>query len=190
MTSSISFKLFLALVLSSGTLLYSHYHHNNMTTYFDKSEEYVLKELPNFALNEIYSKKQGELQDLLPKDSKGVLVHFWGTWCGPCEEELPSFMKLIESQKENKLTAVLFAINDDEAKVKSFLSKRIGKLPSNVLVAVDNEGNSLQKFGTLKVPETYAFNAQGIMVKKFVGPQEWDSVYFSDYLGSIFSKKQ
>jgi len=161
-----------------------------MSKYFNSSEEYVLKELPNFPLMEIYSKKEGLLQELIPNNSKGVLVHFWGTWCGPCEEELPSFLKLLDSQKENNLVAILFAINDEEAKVKKFLSKKIGKLPSNILVAVDNKGHSLQKFGTLKVPETYAFNEQGKMVKKFVGPQDWDSPYFSDYLGTIFKKNQ
>lgn len=186
MTNSIPFKLFLALALLSATLFYSQYHNKSMKQYFDSSEEYVLKELPNMDLHEIYSGKKGSLKSILPSENQGLLVHFWGTWCGPCEEELPAFIELMKSFEEKNVSAILFAINDQEVKVKKFLKEKIGDLPSNILVAVDNEGISLKRFGTLKVPETYAFSGAGSMVKKFVGPQEWNAPYFSDYLGSVF----
>jgi hypothetical protein len=46
-------------------------------------------------------------------------------------------------------------------------------LPKNVTVVMDNENKVMDLFGTLKVPETFLFDATGKHINKFIGPQEW-----------------
>ena len=36
----------------------------------------------------------------------------------------------------------------------------------------------MREFGTLRLPETYVFNGDLSLVKKFVGPQEWTNDFF------------
>ena len=86
------------------------------------------------------------------------------------------------------MTAVLLAINDEEKKIKKFM-KKMGKLPSNIVIALDNNSVALNQFGTMKVPETFVFNQKGKTLRKFVGPQDWDAPYYSEYLNEILGIK-
>src|SRR5262249_11165863 len=45
---------------------------------------------PGLALGDLAGRPQ-RLADLR---GRGVLVHFWATWCEPCREELPSMQRL------------------------------------------------------------------------------------------------
>lgn len=158
-----------------------------MQSFFNTSEAYVLKELPEMEVKEVNSENKTPLKSYLNENPKGLMVHFWGTWCAPCEKELPDFIKMVKNLENKKVKAILYAINDEEKKIRKFLDKKIGPLPSNIILAIDNESKALERFGTMKVPETFAFNEKGMMVKKFVGPQEWMAPYFNDYLSNLFS---
>lgn len=45
------------------------------------------------------------------KDDKTYIVNFWATWCKPCLEELPSFEKTYEEQKENNVELILVSLD-------------------------------------------------------------------------------
>lgn len=109
-----------------------------------------------------------------------VFIHFWATWCGPCEEEFKAISKLINKsiEKKNNVLFLLVAVNDDREKVIKFFKRyQIGQL--NVKFLIDNSGVTSQFFHTVKLPETYVFKGQTLL-EKFVGPQSWDSAFFSD----------
>ena len=63
-------------------------------------------------------------------------------------------------------------------KIKKWV-KKYGLL-SNTVVLLDNDGQSYEKLGSLKVPETFVFNKNSLFVKKFIGPQDWNNKYFKD----------
>ena len=63
----------------------------------EKAREHAKEELANgesfpfeFALADI----DGNEQNLASYKGKVVIVDIWGTWCPPCQEEIPSFIKL------------------------------------------------------------------------------------------------
>lgn len=63
----------------------------------EKAREHAKEELANgesfpfeFALADI----DGNEQNLASYKGKVVIVDIWGTWCPPCREEIPSFIKL------------------------------------------------------------------------------------------------
>lgn len=101
-----------------------------------------------------------------------LFIHFWATWCGPCETEFPELIKLTELIKTKKNVKFLFiAVNDDVKKVKKFLKKF--KNQSNFVILVDNEFIHQNYFGTFKLPETYLFGPDMALIKKYIGPQQW-----------------
>ncbi len=59
------------------------------------------------------------------RDSYGkvVLVNFWGTWCLPCEKEMPLLQRASEEFAED-LVVVGLAVNDSRSAVADFVAKR------------------------------------------------------------------
>lgn len=53
---------------------------------------------------------------------KVLVINFWATWCPPCLEEIPEFVRMQDSQGDRGLQFVGIAI-DDVAKVRDFASR-------------------------------------------------------------------
>lgn len=115
-----------------------------------------------------------------------TVVHFWATWCAPCEKEFPSLIKLTKQFPNKEINFLFVAVNDDSKKIEKFLSKNEMN-PENSVVLLDEEGIHQKSFGTYRLPETFIFNKKGEIVKKLAGAQEWDKPYFVDLL-SVISK--
>ena len=136
----------------------------------------ILQSMPNFELDLVLEDKKITLNDF--KDAKATFVHFWGTWCAPCEHEFPDFLKFAKKFEKDNVKFLLLAVNDDNKKIKKFL-KRFKNLPTNVIIAHDKSGASMTLFGTVKVPETYLFDSSFRNLKKFIGPQSWEMAAFA-----------
>lgn len=152
------------------TYLYAQYEKKKYFSTGLDGNELVLKELPQFNSIEIPSGKKINSYEHL-KGNRGLFVHIWGTWCAPCEKEMPEFLKYAESLSTKGVKFLLVAVNDEDMKIRKFMGRF--KIPSNVTVVLDNENKAMDLFGTLKVPETFLFNNTGKHINKFIGPQDW-----------------
>ena len=54
----------------------------------------------------------GELIDSTDLEGKIAVLHFWGTWCGPCIVEMPEYQKFDERYRDDAEVAVLSISND------------------------------------------------------------------------------
>jgi cytochrome c biogenesis protein CcmG/thiol:disulfide interchange protein DsbE len=169
--------LFIVLILSI-TVLYALYERKKYYRYGEDStsSQLTLKSLPSLNLVEINSGKKINTLNYL-RGAKGLYVHIWGSWCAPCEKEMPEFLAYSKVLVDRGIKVLLVAVNDDEIKIKKFMA-RFGALPSNVLLVLDKENKVMDSFGILKVPETFLFNSNAQHVNKFIGPQEWGQESF------------
>jgi cytochrome c biogenesis protein CcmG/thiol:disulfide interchange protein DsbE len=166
-------KVFVIIAVISATFLYSAYEKSIYDQFVNKAPSLILKEMPEFTAvnvetNEPISKKS------FANDGKAVIVHFWGTWCAPCEAELPSFMSFAKKLEEKNVTILILAVNDEMKAVKKFLKRFSKNRLKNVLFGIDKDGLSLPLYGSVKVPETYLFSSKLRHLEKFVGPQDWE----------------
>ena len=123
----------------------------------------------------------GREQSIGQWKGKVLVVNFWATWCVPCREEMPEFVKLQKEQGDRGLQFVGIAI-DDVAKVKEFaaelqlnypaliggygaielsksLGNRLGALPYTLIV--DRTGRiSHAQLGPIKPAELRAIISQ------------------------------
>ncbi len=153
------------------TFAYALYEKNKYYGVADtSSQELTLKKLPDFKTVDVANGNAVQSYDYL-KGTRGLFVHIWGTWCAPCEKEMPEFLKYAQSVEGRGVKFLLVAVNDEEMKIKKFMSRFT--LPKNVLVVIDRENKVMDSFGTLKVPETFLFDSTGKHINKFIGPQEW-----------------
>lgn len=188
---SFTTKLAIIALIMASTLAYSILEKRKIDELTSAENNLILKELPEF----VFPPVKGYLGSTeITKDNifdggyQAVLIHFWGTWCAPCEAELPEFLEFVEAYKEKGVKVVLLAVQDSDKKINKFL-KRFSDLPSNVVVAHDEKGDSMLTFGTVKVPETYLFAKSGKNLNKYIGPQDWKHKSYKDrlnfYLSSI-----
>lgn len=153
------------------------YEKNKLDVYFSKAEAPILESVPqsnflqNFETKEVFNFPDEA------RSANGIIVHFWGTWCAPCEYELPHFLKFSKKLEDKKVKVVLLAVNDNNVKIKKFL-KRFGSLPKNVTIVHDERGETMPMFGVVKVPETFIFSSSGKTLSKLVGPQDWGKEYY------------
>lgn len=79
------------------------------------------KSAPDFALRTL---NEGNLR-LSEFRGDVVIVNFWATWCGPCQQELPRLERL--HQRYEKAGLVLLGINlDDDMDRGRTMSQRLG----------------------------------------------------------------
>lgn len=89
----------------------------------DKTVYQVGDEAPDFALNQI--NKNNELESVKLSDFKGqgVMLNFWGTWCKPCEEEMPYMQALYPEYKEKGIEIIAVSLDNTELVVDGFIDK-------------------------------------------------------------------
>lgn len=165
---------------------FAKFEQSKIDHYFMSSDSQVLKTLPE---NQNY-KKFDTNEELNLKEiattSNGLLVHFWGTWCAPCEHELPAFLDFSRKLAPYNIKVILMAVNDEELKIKKFM-KRFGELPPNVILINDAKSIAMPAFGVVKVPETFLFNSKLKNLTKFVGPQDWALSSFTNRVIGLLS---
>lgn len=165
-------KILLIVALLGLTFLYGIYEKKKF--YGDSSGEAgapVLKVLPDFSVVDVKTQGAIKSNDFLT-GSRGAFVHIWGTWCAPCEKEMPEFLSYAAKVENKNVKFLLIAVNDEEAKINKYLT-RFPNIPKNVTFAIDKENRVMDSLGTLKVPETFLFSNTGKHINKFIGPQDW-----------------
>lgn len=177
-------RIVVILLIIAATVGYGVYQKNTLEKQLTGSakKESVLAKLPQASFYTLEGEKSG-LYDVFKDDSKSLLiVHFWGTWCAPCEAELPdliSFMKRFEGRSDVKF--LLVAVSDELAKVQKHI-KTVVLPQADISWLMDNDNIHRELFGTTRVPETFVFAKDGRTLKKYLGPQEWNkSLYFRSF---------
>jgi cytochrome c biogenesis protein CcmG, thiol:disulfide interchange protein DsbE len=132
---------------------------------------------PMFALND------GEhAVDLNKLHGQVVVLNFWASWCAPCLEELPSLEDLQRELPQVQIVAV--STDHDAAAYERFLKQHSVSL----LTVRDGDERSNAMYGTVRFPETYVIDKNGMIRRKFIGPQEWTSPEIVSYLKKLASE--
>jgi cytochrome c biogenesis protein CcmG/thiol:disulfide interchange protein DsbE len=131
-----------------------------------------LSQAPNFTLPNMDGKKV-EFKSLLGKGP--VFVHFWATWCVPCQEEMAYLEKIHENYRDKGL--VMVAISNDDPKtvnkVKPFIKGRRYKFL--VLLDMSQEVSNLYHVQNV-MPTDYLIDARGHVRKIYSGYKAGDEV--------------
>ena len=110
---------------------------------------------------------------------KVVVLHFWATWCPPCLEELPELAGFHKRLKNNGVVLLPVCVDSTGPEnIRRFLDSWGFDLP----VYLDPGARLAHKYGTFRYPETYVLDAQGVVRRKIVGPGDWSSPSWAQFL--------
>ncbi len=129
---------------------------------------------PVFTLND-----GAQSVDLARLRGHVVVLNFWATWCPPCLEELPSLTAMQQELPQIQVVAV--STDEDEAAYKNFQIRH----PLHLLSVRDGQQKISAMYESFRWPETYVIDKNGIVRRKFIGPQDWTSPEIVDFLRKL-----
>ncbi len=123
---------------------------------------------PDFTLADIHGKK------VSLSEFKGsvVILNFWGTWCRPCTEEMPSLNNLYLEFKDKGLVVLAISVDPTEKPVRSFISGEKLALP---VLLDSNKEVYFDSYAVMGLPTSFIIDKNGVVMEKIMGEQEWDS---------------
>ena len=124
---------------------------------------------------------ESQLARLL-ETSKGevLVVNFWATWCGPCREEFPDFVKLHREKADLGLKMVAISMDEpeDEKAAVAFLEEQGVEFPAYLRGFEDFEKfvNAIDPEWSGALPTTFIFDRSGKRAFRHVGKTTFEEL--------------
>lgn len=102
---------------------------------------------------------------------KVLVLNFWGTWCQPCRQEMPSLDEMAKTLSSQGVVVVALSVDKNEEVYKQFVQRAKPAFKT----AWDPAGDISAKYGTYQYPETYIIDREGKVREKMIGAEDWMS---------------
>jgi thiol-disulfide isomerase/thioredoxin len=93
-----------------------------------------------------------------------VIIDFWATWCPPCRNSIPAFIRLYNKYHERGFTILGIGLDNDDQALRDF-SKQMN-IPYPVLIGDNEIAKAYQVSG---IPKTIFLDKKGSIRKTQVG---------------------
>ncbi len=164
----------LAGLLLIGAIVYYNFFDSSATERVTEGNQ-VGDICPDFSV-EMYGNYNGEVFNIADTRGKVTVINFWGTWCGPCVEELPFFAEFAETYAD-QISVVAIHATYIEEDVNTYLAEE-GWNDWNIMFAQDDvlPEQNLTVYqllgGTGAYPTTIILDSEGIITFKRLGEIE------------------
>jgi peroxiredoxin len=113
---------------------------------------------PDFTVTDI----KGKSHKLSDYRGKNVMLIFWATWCGPCRQEIPSFIKLRNEIGDDKLAMLAISYIDFRSSPES-VKKFIAANPiiNYTIISTDADSMPSPYNAIYAIPTTFFINPDG-----------------------------
>jgi cytochrome c biogenesis protein CcmG/thiol:disulfide interchange protein DsbE len=103
-------------------------------------------------------------------DLKGkvVMIDFWASWCTPCRQEAPVLAQVYKEYQGRGVEFIGISIWDRPSDAQDYIQRFGITYPSGL----DSEGTILVDYAVRGIPEKFFIDAQGRLVKRFIGPSK------------------
>lgn len=140
-----------------------------------------------------YRDADGRPRQLSATRGRVVVLHFWGSWCGPCRRELPDMANSARRLAGSRVTFIPLQVRESFATSRAWVEKQLIALPLFDSGARDAEGPPFRIAGGGTLPDravapvfpsTLVLDRSGRVVFRHHGPIERWSEY-EDFLRDL-----
>jgi len=117
---------------------------------------------PDFRLERLGG---GELR-LSDLRGQVVILNFWATWCAPCRQEMPEFVRLYSSLHDQGLEVVAVDLQEAEGQVQGFVDEFGMRFPT----LFDRSGGVARTYRVNQLPVTLIIDRDGVVRATKYGP--------------------
>ena len=114
----------------------------------------------------------GATIDLAGLRGKVVMLDFWASWCAPCRYEAPDLAQVYLDYADRAVEFVGVDIWDQRQGAIDHIKRYQITYPNGV----DDKGTIAISYGVRGIPEKFFIDQNGVIVKKFVGPVDADTL--------------
>lgn len=126
------------------------------------------QQAPNFVLTDL----QGHKHELSDYKGQGVFLNFWGTWCQPCETEMPYINNQYNQFKNKGVQVLAVNVGESNIAVSQFAESHNLDFP----IVIDKNSQVQAEYGIDPLPATFLIDKNGKVVKYFTGQLTEDTV--------------
>tara|TARA_Y100000768_G_C23909059_1_gene649009 strand:+ start:410 stop:925 length:516 start_codon:yes stop_codon:yes gene_type:complete len=127
-----------------------------------------IKDIPKFSAIIFFENKEVASEKIF-NQKKFYLLNIWASWCMPCRKEHPLLLNL---SKNDQIEIIGLNYKDARTNAEDFLNG-LGNPYKKIFI--DKDGTIAIEWGAFGVPESFLIY-QNKIVKKFIGPLNFDSV--------------
>ena|SRR5450830_1451529 len=113
----------------------------------------------------------GPSRQLSQYRGRPLIINVWASWCGPCQQEMGSLERLARSKTGQQVTLIGISTDDYPEAARAFLKR----YPTSFSHYIDQQLLLENMLGAAQLPLTLLVDAQGRVLAKHVGAQQWDS---------------
>lgn len=135
----------------------------------------VGSQAPDFELVDL----NGETHRLSDYKGQGVFLNFWGTWCGPCEREMPAMNRQYTAYKTQGVQTLAINIAQSDLEVNNYVKNMGLTFP----VAIDKTKSVMEAYNVGTLPATVLIDPEGKVVKVITG--EMSEANIAAYMEAI-----
>jgi thiol-disulfide isomerase/thioredoxin len=136
----------------------------------------------NFTLLDV----DGENFELDKTRGNWVFLHFWASWCGPCQEEMPSIQQLANAMQDENFKIVMINTAENEDTIFEFLAA----IDVELITLMDVDGLVTEAWKPRGLPTSFLIDPDGKVKYQAIGGREWDKPVYVDFLRRLTSSSK
>ncbi|MCL2345134.1 MAG: TlpA family protein disulfide reductase [Desulfobulbus sp.] len=114
---------------------------------------------------------------------KPLIINIWASWCGPCRAEMASLNRLAKRYHGKQFNVIGVSTDDDTQAAAAYVKKAKLSFP----VYLDSRDFFIEDMlGAKAIPLTVLVSADGKVLEKVHGAQEWDQPDVVRAIGETF----
>ncbi len=147
--------ILLVIAVAIGYMFYSNFFSDN------GAAVRIGDEAPNFVLKDL----DGKEVELADYRGQGVFLNFWGTYCPPCEREMPYMENQYAIYKDQGVEILAVNVGEAPLTVERFVERHDLSFP----IPMDGGQQVLDRYGVLPLPTTFLIDPEGTVINVITG---------------------
>ncbi|GAV11098.1 MULTISPECIES: redoxin domain-containing protein [Paenibacillus] len=109
--------------------------------------------IPDVSLHTL----KGDTVQLSDYKGKSLVLNFWGSWCEPCEREMPTLQKAADDWKDRNVEVVGINYGEDAIVVDNYMKA----VNVHFTMLLDSNKSVTKAFGVRPLPTTFFIKPDG-----------------------------
>jgi peroxiredoxin len=140
-------------------------------------DDAIGKKAPGFALESPVEPSQ----KVRLRRNKVTVLHFWATWCGPCQKSLPRLQKLSQQHADRGLAVIGLSVDDEPNEIAAF----VRATGARFAIGFDAGHQVTERYKPTSMPTTFVIDRAGVVRAVQPGYRDGDDHELEELVKSL-----